>query len=251
MNELSGKQRRFLRALGNGIKPKVFVGKSGLCETLVQSLNDSFNNDELVKIRIEKSCNLERKEVAKGKADYSNAEAAVKSGAAVVASTQQFIEDQNNQMQQDASRLGADFNASGGDFGLGTKSEVTDAVKAKLQELDSALTAFESGSGKSGSLSSGSYSQLQSIAKQIDSAISQDDGADKAYTRAWDQSRQHAAKLMDRYQAVKLRDEQEMPISMEEVEGQLESSELKHNASFYGWALWAALGRRRGALQDS
>jgi hypothetical protein len=183
----------------------------------------------------------ERKEIAKDKADYSNAEAAVKSGAAVVASTQQFIEDQNNQIQQDASRLGADFNASGGDFGLGTKSEVTDAVKAKLQELDSALTAFEAGSGKSGSLSSGSYSQLQSIAKQIDSAISQDDGADKAYTRAWDQSRQHAAKLMDRYQAVKLRDEQEMPVSMEEVEGQLESSELKHNASFYGWALWAAL----------
>tara|TARA_B100000945_G_C19920360_1_gene384878 strand:+ start:96 stop:395 length:300 start_codon:yes stop_codon:yes gene_type:complete len=69
MNELSGKQRRFLRALGNGIKPKVFVGKSGLCETLVQSLNDSFNNDELVKIRIEKSCNLERKEVAKLLAD--------------------------------------------------------------------------------------------------------------------------------------------------------------------------------------
>ena len=65
MDELSGKQRRFLRAMGNEIKPKVYVGKAGICEPLVQSLNNSFNNKELVKIRIEKSCTMEKKEVAK------------------------------------------------------------------------------------------------------------------------------------------------------------------------------------------
>ena len=64
MDKLSGKQRRFLRAIGNEIKPPVFVGKAGICEPLIQSLNESFNNNELVKIRIEKSCNLEKKDVA-------------------------------------------------------------------------------------------------------------------------------------------------------------------------------------------
>ncbi len=64
MEKLTGKQRRFLRAKGNDIKPTVFVGKAGICEPLKQSLTESFKKKELVKIRIEKSCNLEKKDVA-------------------------------------------------------------------------------------------------------------------------------------------------------------------------------------------
>ncbi len=64
MEKLSGKQRRFLRAIGNEIKPTVFVGKDGICEPLIESLKESFNNNEVVKIRIEKRCNLEKKDIA-------------------------------------------------------------------------------------------------------------------------------------------------------------------------------------------
>ena len=62
MKELSGKQRRYLRGQGNSIKPTVYLGKDGISDALLNSLGDAFNNRELVKVRIEKSCELERKE---------------------------------------------------------------------------------------------------------------------------------------------------------------------------------------------
>ena len=62
MEELSGKQRRYLRGQGNSIKPTVYLGKDGISDALLNSLGDAFNNRELVKVRIEKSCELERKE---------------------------------------------------------------------------------------------------------------------------------------------------------------------------------------------
>lgn len=62
MEELSGKQRRYLRGQGNTIKPTVYLGKEGISDALVHSLGEAFNNRELIKIRIEKSCDLQRKE---------------------------------------------------------------------------------------------------------------------------------------------------------------------------------------------
>ena len=61
MEELSGKQRRYLRGQGNPIKPTVYLGKDGISDALLNSLKEAFNNRELVKVRIEKSCELERK----------------------------------------------------------------------------------------------------------------------------------------------------------------------------------------------
>ena len=63
MEELSGKQRRYLRGQGNSIKPTVYLGKDGISDALLNSLGEAFNNRELVKVRVEKSCELERKEV--------------------------------------------------------------------------------------------------------------------------------------------------------------------------------------------
>ena len=62
MEELSGKQRRYLRGQGNSIRPTVYLGKDGISDSLLNSLGEAFNNRELVKVRIEKSCELERKE---------------------------------------------------------------------------------------------------------------------------------------------------------------------------------------------
>ena len=65
MEELSGKQRRYLRGQGNSIKPTVYLGKDGISDALLNSLGEAFNNRELVKVRIEKSCELERKEAGR------------------------------------------------------------------------------------------------------------------------------------------------------------------------------------------
>jgi RNA-binding protein len=73
MEELRGKQRRFLRGQGNTIKPTVYLGKEGISEALLQSLNKAFNNQELVKVRIEKASDLERKEAAEKLAEAASA----------------------------------------------------------------------------------------------------------------------------------------------------------------------------------
>lgn len=73
MDKLIGKHKRFLRALGNKVRPKVFVGKGAICETLVRSLNDVFNKNELVKVRVEKNCTIEKTELARRLVDASNA----------------------------------------------------------------------------------------------------------------------------------------------------------------------------------
>ena len=73
MDKLIGKHKRFLRALGNEVRPKVFVGKGAICETLVRSLNDVFNKNELVKVRVEKNCTIEKTELARRLVDASNA----------------------------------------------------------------------------------------------------------------------------------------------------------------------------------
>jgi len=49
---LTGKQRRFLRAMGTGIDPIIFIGKSGLVDALVQQLDEALEARELVKVRV-------------------------------------------------------------------------------------------------------------------------------------------------------------------------------------------------------
>ena len=73
MEELSGKQRRYLRGQGNSIKPTVYIGKDGISDALLNSLGEAFNNRELVKVRIEKSCELERKEAGRQLAQAATA----------------------------------------------------------------------------------------------------------------------------------------------------------------------------------
>jgi RNA-binding protein len=64
MEELGGKQRRYLRGQGNTIKPTVHLGKEGISKALLHALTEAFSNQELIKVRIEKGCSLERKDAA-------------------------------------------------------------------------------------------------------------------------------------------------------------------------------------------
>lgn len=62
---LSNVQKRRLRAHGHELKPYVIVGKEGLGQNVVTSLDVSLTAHELVKVSLLKSCPLSIQEVAK------------------------------------------------------------------------------------------------------------------------------------------------------------------------------------------
>ena len=64
ISDLSGKQRRHLRSLAHGLKPVVSVGRQGLSDPVLASVDDAYNSSELVKVRLERACELDRKEAA-------------------------------------------------------------------------------------------------------------------------------------------------------------------------------------------
>lgn len=49
---LTGKQRRFLRAMGTGIDPIFQIGKGGLNENLIKQLDDAIEARELIKVKV-------------------------------------------------------------------------------------------------------------------------------------------------------------------------------------------------------
>jgi RNA-binding protein len=59
---LTGKQKRYLRGMGHGIKPIVTVGKHGITEDLVKELDGCLAVHELVKVKVLESCPVSRKD---------------------------------------------------------------------------------------------------------------------------------------------------------------------------------------------
>lgn len=49
---LTGKQKRFLRAMGSTIDPIVQVGKGGVTENLIRQVDEALEARELVKLRV-------------------------------------------------------------------------------------------------------------------------------------------------------------------------------------------------------
>jgi RNA-binding protein len=73
---LTGKQKRFLRGIGHGLKPVIFVGKGEVSEALINETNTALEAHELIKVKILESCMLDRHEVAGMLADACLAETA-------------------------------------------------------------------------------------------------------------------------------------------------------------------------------
>ncbi|HEX8961000.1 MAG TPA: ribosome assembly RNA-binding protein YhbY [Geobacteraceae bacterium] len=73
---LSGKQKRFLRALGHGLKPVITVGKGEVNEALVRETGEAIACHELVKVKVLESCLMDRHEVAEELARECAAEVA-------------------------------------------------------------------------------------------------------------------------------------------------------------------------------
>ncbi|MBE0504590.1 MAG: ribosome assembly RNA-binding protein YhbY [Desulfuromonadales bacterium] len=72
---LTGKQARFLRGLGHHLNPIVMIGRGELSDAVLRSTDEALKVHELIKVRLQEGCELDRREVA--------AELAAKSGAQI------------------------------------------------------------------------------------------------------------------------------------------------------------------------
>lgn len=60
---LTSKQRAYLRGLANTISVTTTIGKDGISESLIQSINETFNTRELIKINILDNSGLAGREI--------------------------------------------------------------------------------------------------------------------------------------------------------------------------------------------
>ena len=64
MIELTGKQRRHLRALGHHLDPLVQLGKNGLTPGALRAVDEALGHHELVKVKLLTECPEDRDDVA-------------------------------------------------------------------------------------------------------------------------------------------------------------------------------------------
>lgn len=70
---LTGKQKRFLRAKANRLKPIFQVGKIGVNENMVAQIIDALEKHELMKVSILQNCEDDKEVVAQQLADGTEA----------------------------------------------------------------------------------------------------------------------------------------------------------------------------------
>lgn len=71
---LTGKQRRYLRGLGNQLQPVVWVGVKGVNEGVRVAIASAFEHADLLKIKLQEGFAGDRHETAQQLAHASNAE---------------------------------------------------------------------------------------------------------------------------------------------------------------------------------
>ena len=71
---LTGKQKRFLRAMGNEMDPILQVGKGGISSTVVAQTQEALEARELIKGRVLQNCLEEPKSVAADLAEQTHSE---------------------------------------------------------------------------------------------------------------------------------------------------------------------------------
>ncbi len=64
MQQLTGKQARFLRGLGHHLQPVVMIGKESLSDAVLASIEEALATHELIKVKLQEGCLLDRREVA-------------------------------------------------------------------------------------------------------------------------------------------------------------------------------------------
>lgn len=65
MNRLNGKQVRYLRGLGHHLQPVVMIGREGLSEAVIASVEIALVDHELIKVKLQDGCPVDRHEAAR------------------------------------------------------------------------------------------------------------------------------------------------------------------------------------------
>ena len=71
---ITGKQRSELKRLAQEIKPTVMIGKDGLTETVISSIDTYLEAHELVKVQLQEGAGLDPKQTANEVADKLGAD---------------------------------------------------------------------------------------------------------------------------------------------------------------------------------
>jgi RNA-binding protein len=71
--DLSGRQKRFLRGLGQTLHPTLMVGKEGMTEGIRTALDELLAHHELVKVRVQKGAGGETRDWAEQVVEGSGA----------------------------------------------------------------------------------------------------------------------------------------------------------------------------------
>ena len=72
--KLTGKQNRYLRGLGHHLDPVVMLGKAGLTESIVTKVSEALDTHELIKVKLQDGCELDRKLAADQLAKVTHAQ---------------------------------------------------------------------------------------------------------------------------------------------------------------------------------
>jgi RNA-binding protein len=56
--KLTGKQKRYLRGLGNGLQPVLLLGKEGLSEAIAKEAVQALQAHELIKVKLQEKCEV-------------------------------------------------------------------------------------------------------------------------------------------------------------------------------------------------
>jgi len=71
---ITSKQRSYLRGLAHELEPTVYIGKSGITENVVKEMETGLETRELVKAKLQESCELAPKDAANELAGLLKAE---------------------------------------------------------------------------------------------------------------------------------------------------------------------------------
>lgn len=74
MSQLRTTQRQFLKGLAHGISPIVQIGNAGLTDGVREAISQALEDHELIKVRIGKGVEVDRKELGQELAESVDAE---------------------------------------------------------------------------------------------------------------------------------------------------------------------------------
>jgi RNA-binding protein len=84
MSKLTGKQRRYLRALAHELHPLVHIGKGGIDDGLVAAVERALIDHELIKVKLGDAAGLDRHDAADSLAGRTHSDVAQVLGNIVV-----------------------------------------------------------------------------------------------------------------------------------------------------------------------